>query len=245
MALIQIVENKKKSLGIYVHIPFCRSKCEYCDFYSIPGARSRDLMDRYLDAVILHIREAAQGAAGYEVDTVYFGGGTPSFFGAGGLAKIFAEIDRRFDVSRDAEVSLEANPDSVTLPMLTRLRRAGFNRISIGVQSDSDEQLKALGRPHNYKQAQQALTRIRQEIDRLRGAPEAPLSNAPTAPTESPEAKQETVGVEELKQLYETLLRKGDLRDIARLHETITALDRMKKEPTRAAQVALKCSHKE
>ena len=56
MALIQIVENKKKSLGIYVHIPFCRSKCEYCDFYSIPGARSRDLMDRYLDAVILHIR---------------------------------------------------------------------------------------------------------------------------------------------------------------------------------------------
>lgn len=72
MALIQIVENKKKSLGIYVHIPFCRSKCEYCDFYSIPGARSRDLMDRYLDAVILHIREAAQGAAGYEVDTVYF-----------------------------------------------------------------------------------------------------------------------------------------------------------------------------
>lgn len=102
-----------------------------------------------------------------------------------------------------------------------------------------------------YKQAQQALARIRQEIDRLRGAPEAPLSNganganAPNAPTESPEAKQETVGVEELKQLYETLLRKGDLRDIARLHETITALDRMKKEPTRAAQVALKCSHKE
>ena len=158
MALIQIVENKKKSLGIYVHIPFCRSKCEYCDFYSIPGARSRDLMDRYLDAVILHIREAAQGAAGYEVDTVYFGGGTPSFFGAGGLAKIFAEIDRRFDVSRDAEVSLEANPDSVTLPMLTRLRRAGFNRISIGVQSDDDAQLKALGRPHTYRQAQQAVS---------------------------------------------------------------------------------------
>ena len=161
MALIQIVENKKKSLGIYVHIPFCRSKCEYCDFYSIPGARSRDLMDRYLDAVILHIREAAQGAAGYEVDTVYFGGGTPSFFGAGGLAKIFAEIDRRFDVSRDAEVTLEANPDSVTLPMLTQLRRAGFNRISIGVQSDIDEQLKALGRPHNYKQAQQAVSMAR------------------------------------------------------------------------------------
>ena len=158
MALLQIVENRKKSLGIYVHIPFCRSKCEYCDFYSLPGARNRDLMERYLDAVILHIREAAQGAAGYEVDTVYFGGGTPSFFGAGGLSKIFAEIDRRFDVSRDAEVTLEANPDSVTLPMLTHLRRAGFNRISIGVQSDDDAQLKALGRPHNYRQAQQAVS---------------------------------------------------------------------------------------
>ena len=177
MALIPIVENKKKSLGIYVHIPFCRSKCEYCDFYSVPGARSRDLMDRYLDAVILHIREAAQGAAGYEVDTVYFGGGTPSFFGAGGLAKIFAEIDRRFDVSRDAEVSLEANPDSVTLPMLMRLRRAGFNRISIGVQSDDDAQLKALGRPHNYRQAQQAVSLSRRagfdniSVDLMYGLP--------------------------------------------------------------------------
>lgn len=161
MALIQIVENKKKSLGIYVHIPFCRSKCEYCDFYSIPGARSGELMDKYLAAVLAHIRESAPSAAGYEVDTVYFGGGTPSFFGAAGLSRIFAEIDRRFDVSRDAEVTLEANPDSVTLPMLMRLRRAGFNRISIGVQTDVDEQLKAIGRPHNYKQAQQAVSLAR------------------------------------------------------------------------------------
>ena len=156
-----IVESRKKSLGIYVHIPFCRSKCEYCDFYSIPGARSKEMMTRYLDAVIAHIRESAPCAVGYEVDTVYFGGGTPSFFGATGLSRIFAEIDRRFDVSRDAEVTLEANPDSVTLPMLTQLRRAGFNRISIGVQSDIDEQLKALGRPHNYKQAQQAVSMAR------------------------------------------------------------------------------------
>ena len=69
---IPIVESRKKSLGIYVHIPFCRSKCEYCDFYSIPGARSKELMTRYLDAVIAHIRESAPCAVGYEVDTVYF-----------------------------------------------------------------------------------------------------------------------------------------------------------------------------
>ena len=153
--------KKKKPLGIYVHVPFCRSKCEYCDFYSLAGARNSDLMDRYLTAILAHIREAGPSAAGYEVDTVYFGGGTPSFFGAGGLSRIFAEIDRRFDVSREAEVTLEANPDSVALPMLMRLRRSGFNRISIGVQSDVDEQLKAIGRPHNYQQAQQAVSLAR------------------------------------------------------------------------------------
>ncbi len=177
MPLIQVVENRKKSLGVYVHIPFCRSKCEYCDFYSLPGARNRERMGQYLEAVLTHIREAAPGAAGYEVDTVYFGGGTPSFFGAAGLSRIFSEIDRRFDVSRDAEVTLEANPDSVTYPMLSHLRRAGFNRISLGVQSDLDEQLKALGRPHTYKQAQQAVSLARRagfdnlSVDLMYGLP--------------------------------------------------------------------------
>ena len=157
----QTPEKKKKPLGIYVHIPFCRSKCEYCDFYSIGGARDKALMERYLDAILAHIRETATGAPGYIVDTVYFGGGTPSFFGASGLVRILSELDRRFEISRDAEISLEANPDSVTLSQLARLRRAGFNRISIGVQSDLDEQLKALGRPHTYKQAQQAVSLAR------------------------------------------------------------------------------------
>ncbi len=171
------LNKKKKPLGIYVHVPFCRSKCEYCDFYSLGGARNRELMDRYLAAVLAHIREAGPSAAGYEVDTVYFGGGTPSFFGTGGLSRIFAEIDRRFDVSREAEVTFEANPDSVTLPMLMRLRRSGFNRISIGVQSDVDEQLKAIGRPHNYKQAQQAVSLARRagfdnvSVDLMYGLP--------------------------------------------------------------------------
>ena len=84
----QTPEKKKKPLGIYVHIPFCRSKCEYCDFYSIGGARDKALMERYLDAILAHIRETATGAPVYIVDTVYFGGGTPSFFGASGLVRI-------------------------------------------------------------------------------------------------------------------------------------------------------------
>ena len=148
-----------RPLGLYIHIPFCRSKCEYCDFYSIAGGRDRDMMERYTDAVIAHLREAAARAGQYSVDTIYFGGGTPSFFGAARLKPILTEIFRRFDVARGAEITLEANPDSVTPHELRKLQRAGFNRISIGVQSDSNELLKALGRPHSY---QQAVTAVRE-----------------------------------------------------------------------------------
>jgi len=153
--------TESQPLGIYVHVPFCRSKCEYCDFYSLAGGMNKESMDLYLQAILAHIRESAQRAAGYIVDTVYFGGGTPSFFGPQGLVRILTEIDRRFHLSRDAEISLEANPDSVTLQGLSKLRRAGFNRISIGVQCDEDSKLKALGRPHNYRQAQSAVQNAR------------------------------------------------------------------------------------
>lgn len=167
----------QKPLGIYVHIPFCRSKCEYCDFYSIGGGRSKELMDRYLQALIHHIREAGALAPEYSVDSVYFGGGTPSFFGADGLRKIFAEIDRRFIVDKNCEVTFEANPDSVNGIALKKLRSAGFNRMSLGVQNDSDEVLKALGRPHNYEQAVQAVEKAREagfeniSVDLMYGLP--------------------------------------------------------------------------
>ena len=150
-----------KPLGLYIHIPFCRSKCEYCDFYSLGGGLNNESMELYLQAVLAHIKETAQRVVGYAVDTVYFGSGTPSFFGAQGLIRILAEIDRRFQLERDAEITLEANPDSLTAQSLEKLRRAGFNRISIGVQSDDDAMLKSLGRPHTYKQAQLAVSQAR------------------------------------------------------------------------------------
>lgn len=151
----------EKNLGIYVHIPFCRSKCEYCDFYSLGGGRTKELMDRYLHALVMHIRETASLAPDYLVDSVYFGGGTPSFFGADGLKRIFAELDRRFNIARDCEVTFEANPDSVNAITLKKLRAAGFNRMSLGVQNDADEVLRALGRPHTYEQAAQAVEKAR------------------------------------------------------------------------------------
>ena len=149
--------NELKPLGIYIHIPFCRSKCQYCDFYSIGGSRDPRLVDNYIQALMVHFKETGPRAADYLVDTVYFGGGTPSFFGADNLRRIFAELQHRFRVDRDAEISFEANPDSVSSGLLKKLRAEGFNRISLGVQSDRDEMLKKLGRPHNYEQARNAV----------------------------------------------------------------------------------------
>ena len=152
--------HNKTPLGIYVHIPFCKSKCRYCNFYSI-ACKDDSMMDSYLDAVCSHIKEAGALSPGYQVDTIYFGGGTPSYFGADALAIILTTIRRNFDVKTDAELTLEANPDSISDRLLHRLRAEGFNRISLGIQNDSDAMLKTLGRPHTYQQAVDAYHRIR------------------------------------------------------------------------------------
>ena len=147
-------------LGIYIHVPFCRSKCQYCDFYSLT-TKEDCLLDGYLSAVCAHIREAGALAPNYIVDTVYFGGGTPSFFGADGMTAILNTVRKSFDVSHSAEITFEANPDSVSDRLLRKLRSEGFNRVSLGIQCDDDEILKKIGRPHNYAQAVSAVQRIR------------------------------------------------------------------------------------
>ncbi len=168
--------NNKTPLGIYVHVPFCRSKCQYCDFYSVTTKETR-VLDGYLDAVCDHIKEAGALAPGYVVDTVYFGGGTPSFFGAEGMAEILATIRKSFDVTHSAEITFEANPDSVSDRLLKRLRSEGFNRVSLGIQCDDDEILKKIGRPHSYAQAVHAVERIRKagfrnlSVDLMYGLP--------------------------------------------------------------------------
>ena len=166
----------KTPLGIYVHVPFCRSKCQYCDFYSL-ATKEDKIIDGYLDAVCDHIKEAGELAPNYKVDTIYFGGGTPSFFGADGIATILTCIRRNFDVDMNAEITFEANPDSISDPLLKRLRAEGFNRVSLGIQSDDDDMLKRLGRPHTYAQAVQAFHRCRKagfknvSVDLMYGLP--------------------------------------------------------------------------
>ena len=169
-------KQNKTPLGIYVHVPFCRSKCQYCDFYSLTEKHDK-LIDGYLDATINHIKETGALAPAYKVDTIYFGGGTPSFFGADGLATILTAIRRNFDVDMNAEITFEANPDSISDALLKRLRAEGFNRVSLGIQCDDDAILEKLGRPHNYAQAVQAFQRIRKagfknvSVDLMYGLP--------------------------------------------------------------------------
>jgi len=147
-------------VGIYVHIPFCASRCTYCDFCST--ANRRDLIPRYQAALLRHMQEFAPRMENCLVDTVYFGGGTPSWYGAGNLIRLFSAMKKHFRVLVDSEVTLEANPDSVYLPELKELRRAGFNRISIGAQSANDAILRFLNRRHSWSQVPEAVAAARE-----------------------------------------------------------------------------------
>ena len=174
MALVS--RKNKTPLGIYVHVPFCRSKCQYCDFYSLTE-KEDSVWEGYLEAVCAHIREAGALAPNHLVDTIYFGGGTPSLLGADRIAQILTAIRKSFDVSDNAEITFEANPDSVNSKLLRRLRSEGFNRVSLGIQCDNDEILKKLGRPHSYAQAVEAVKLIRKRgyrnvsVDLMYGLP--------------------------------------------------------------------------
>ncbi len=147
-------------LGLYIHIPFCRSKCVYCDFYSLAGREER--MDEYQRALAAHLETAAPAAEPFKADTVYFGGGTPSYFGADRLARLLERISKCYRLSGDAEITLEANPDSTDPAGLKMLRESGFNRLSLGMQSADDCQLAGLGRPHTEEQTERAVSAARE-----------------------------------------------------------------------------------
>ncbi len=147
-------------LGLYIHIPFCKSKCIYCDFYSLP--QSEGQMDRYVDVLCRHLAEISGQTTAHLVDSIYFGGGTPSYLGEKRLCRLLKAVYKHYHVSKDAEVTVEANPDSAgDWRVLRSLRRAGFNRVSLGVQSADDAQLRQLGRPHTFAQAEAAVSAAR------------------------------------------------------------------------------------
>mgnify|MGYP002264347717 CR=1 FL=1 len=133
-------------LGLYLHIPFCASKCAYCDFYSFPAPA--ELLDAYTDALCRELTAWGQVCSSYTVDTVYFGGGTPSLLGGRRLARILERAAAGFSLAPDAEITLEANPADDLRPTLQEAAAAGVNRLSLGVQSGRQAELDFLGRRH-------------------------------------------------------------------------------------------------
>ena len=144
---IQESGSHDTGVGIYVHIPFCVRKCLYCDFLSAPAGEER--IREYAKALVREIRES--GENGTKADTIFVGGGTPSIIEPSLLDSIFEELYRTFRVSPEAEISIEANPGTLSDEKLKAYRQMGINRLSIGLQSANDEELRRLGRIHTFR----------------------------------------------------------------------------------------------
>ncbi len=141
-------------MGIYIHIPFCARKCPYCDFYSVTGDEA--LYRNYKESVIRALNTSPYRYS--SVDSIYFGGGTPSLLGAEHLNDILQAVRQQFTVSDDCEITLEANPSSTDLPLLAALVKGGFNRVSFGLQSTKTDTLATLGRLHSYQEGIKAIS---------------------------------------------------------------------------------------
>ncbi|OGF50940.1 MAG: hypothetical protein A2231_06605 [Candidatus Firestonebacteria bacterium RIFOXYA2_FULL_40_8] len=167
------------SAGLYVHIPFCLSKCRYCDFNSYPVSDFREVISYYTDTLLEELRIKAKDIP---VKTVFIGGGTPTVLPEVELDKILTGLSKFAKIIENAEFSVEANPGTLTLNKLKMMRKAGVNRLSIGMQSTDDKVLKLFGRPHDYKKFLESYKMVRDagftnvNIDLIFGAPGQKLS---------------------------------------------------------------------
>lgn len=150
-------------LGLYVHIPFCARRCPYCDFAIVANAKS-EFVENYVAALRVELASTLQSARANEtreLSSIFFGGGTPSALKGEVLASLLELIRENFPIARDAEITLEANPEDATIEMLSTLRAAGWNRISFGAQSFDSNQLKFLGRRHDSAQVENSIESAR------------------------------------------------------------------------------------
>ena len=137
-----------KELGIYVHIPFCKQKCSYCDFISY--CDKNDLIEKYIKALKQEIENSSVNE--YEISTIYIGGGTPSYIESKYISEILKTIKQKYNISKNVEITIEVNPGTVTKEKLRDYVEAGINRISIGLQSCNNNLLKMIGRIHTYEE---------------------------------------------------------------------------------------------
>lgn len=164
--------------GLYVHIPFCRTRCVYCAFHS---GTDLSLCRRYVDALTTELRMRREYLSGDTVSTVYLGGGTPSTLSVGELRRLLEAVQQNFEVAPDAEITIECNPDDLTEPMVAQLAELPFNRVSLGVQSFDDAELTFLHRRHTAAQAVKAVRLLQHHgfdnisIDLMYGLPQQTL----------------------------------------------------------------------
>lgn len=160
--------------GIYIHIPFCKSKCGYCGFYSLPSLK---LKDKFLEALKQEIVQRKDYLSNLSIHTVYFGGGTPSLLSVTEIEHLLLLINKHYPVASNTEITLEANPDTLSLDYLIDLRNIGINRLSIGIQSFFDNDLQYLSRKHDSHHARQCIEWAKQagfdniSIDLIYGLP--------------------------------------------------------------------------
>lgn len=154
-------KSSVEPLGVYLHIPFCRSKCPYCDFCSFPRPDGA-LMSAYVDRLIQVVAEWGKKCVGRAVDTVYFGGGTPTLLDPSDAARLTEAVFTNFSVMKDAEVTLECNPATVTKEAMSVWTIGGVNRVSMGAQSAHENELKALGRLHSWADVCHTVEMVRQ-----------------------------------------------------------------------------------
>lgn len=162
--------------GIYLHIPFCASRCHYCNFAT--GGYEAEAARRYVAALVCEIERAEMKEAMWEVDTIYFGGGTPTTLSLAQLSSILTTCRQKFTVAESTEITIEANPGTISREYFQGLRALGFNRISFGVQSFDEAELKMIDRVHDADEAREAVHLARQagftniSIDLIAGLPE-------------------------------------------------------------------------
>ena len=137
-----------KNLGIYIHIPFCVKKCNYCDFISF--SNKENLVDKYIETLKQEIKNYKINKEEYLVSTIYFGGGTPSYIKSKYIIDILKTVKQKFKISENVEITIEVNPGTVNEEKLKDYYNSGINRISFGLQSTNNELLKLIGRIHNY-----------------------------------------------------------------------------------------------
>ena len=170
-----------KNLALYVHIPFCESKCSYCNFISF--CLKEEKQEEYVNALINEIKLQSSSYKNYVVDTIFIGGGTPSVLKTGLLTKIFNELKTNFHIDENAEITIEANPNSITESFAKEIKDCGVNRVSVGLQSANNKLLKQINRIHTKEDFEHAVTTLKNygfyniNADLLLGLPNQTLND--------------------------------------------------------------------